>query len=426
MARALYRLALWLAFPLIWLYLLRRARKQPAYREHWRERLGFYDAAPQSGPCHWIHAVSVGEMRAAAPVVQELLTRNPDTRILLTCMTPTGRATAAEVLAGRGQVVYLPYDYPGAVSRFLQHWRPQLGLIMETEIWPNLIHGCADAGVPLYLGNARLSEKSARGYSRVAGLVGPALARCAGVLAQSDADAARLTALGARDVQIMGSVKFDTTPDAGQRLRGQEWSSRIGKRPVLLLASSREGEEVLLLDALTGIWPQELLLVLIPRHPQRFDTVAELLQARGLRVLRRSEWNDEAAITPDVQVLLGDSMGEMTCWYAAAAATAAPVLMGGSLLPFGSQNLIEPCAQGVPVVLGPSTFNFAAIAEEALAAGAARQGESPARAIALALALLSDEGERKRMAEAGLHFAAAHRGATRRLVDYLLVEKAAA
>lgn len=424
MARLLYRIVLWLLFPLIWLYLLKRARKQPAYRLHWGERLGFYGEPAPLRRRIWIHAVSVGETRAALPVIMALRDRAPDAEILLTCMTPTGRETAIDVLANSASITYLPYDYPGAVSRFLQHWQPEFGLIMETEIWPNLIHACADAGIPLYLGNARLSEKSARGYRRVAGLVSPALRRLAGVLAQSEADAARLSALGARDVQVMGSVKFDTTPDAGQLLRGQQWRRCLGERPLLLLASSREGEEALLLDALAGAWPQDLLLVLIPRHPQRFDAVAGLVQARGLRLLRRSQWSGESAITLDVQVVLGDSMGEMACWYAALAVNAAPVLMGGSLLPFGSQNLIEPCAQGVPVVLGPSTFNFAAVAEEALLAGAARQGETPAHAIALALELLADQPGRQAMAEAGLRFAAVHRGATRRLTDYLFAGRA--
>ncbi|MBE9608462.1 lipid IV(A) 3-deoxy-D-manno-octulosonic acid transferase [Chitinilyticum piscinae] len=422
MARLIYRLLLWCAFPLIWLYLLKRARKQPAYREHWAERLGFYPVAPQAKR-YWIHAVSVGETRAAAPVIRALRERDPEAEILLTCMTPTGREAACEVLGGNGRVAYLPYDYPGAVLRFLRHWQPRFGLIMETEIWPNLIHACADRDIPLLLGNARLSERSARGYRRVSALVAPALARLAGVWAQDREDARRLAQIGAQNVQIMGSVKFDVTPQSEQQALGRQWREHCGVRPVLLLASSREGEESLLLQQWLPVWPQDLLLIIVPRHPQRFDEVAELLRAHGLRIQRRSEWDGLTVLSPAVQVLLGDSMGEMGAWYAAMGVHAEPVLMGGSLLPFGSQNLIEPCAQGVPVVLGPSTFNFAAVAEAACAAGAARQYGDATGAVQAALQLLDAADERQAMAAAGIVFTASHRGATARLLAGLPLAK---
>lgn len=417
MARSLYRLLLWAGFPLIFLYLLRRSRKQAEYRLHWGERLGFYPPRPDCAPQPiWLHAVSVGEMRAAAPLVKALRARDPFCRILLTCMTPTGRATAEELYGDDAEIAFLPYDYPGAVRRFLAHFRPKYGLLMETELWPNLLHLCADSGVPVYLANARLSQKSLNGYLKVAALVRPAVARLAGVLAQSPADAERLQCLGAQQVEVMGNLKFDNQPSQALIERGQSWKTALAGRQVLLFASSREGEEVLLLQAMQradGL--HGALLLLVPRHPQRFDEVAELLAQQGLSSVRRSQWQGEP-LDPTVQVLLGDSMGEMAAWYALADV----VLMGGSILPFGSQNLIEPCALGVPVLLGPSTFNFAQACALALECGAARQVADVDAMLTVAIALLADQPTRSAMGQAGRDFALAHRGATQRMVDYLL------
>lgn len=415
--RAFYRLLLWLAFPLAFLYLLKRSRKQPDYRRHWGERLGFYPPRPASAARPvWLHAVSVGEMRASAPLVKALKARDPASPILLTCMTPTGRATARELFGQDAEIVFLPYDYPGAVRRFLAHFQPKLGLLMETELWPNLIQTCADAGVPLLLANARLSQKSLDGYLRVKPLIAPAVARLSGVLAQSPADADRLRQLGAQQVEVVGNIKFDNLPPPALVERGQGWKTALAGRRLLLFASSREGEEILLLEALKHAgWPDDLLLLLVPRHPQRFDEVAALLAQQGLPAVRRSAWEGDV-LAPQVRVLLGDSMGEMTAWFALAEV----VVMGGSILPFGSQNLIEACAVGAPVLLGPSVFNFAQAAELALECGAARQ-EADADALArTALQLLSDEDARSAMGQAGREFAAAHRGATQRLLDYLV------
>ncbi|MDP2794838.1 MAG: lipid IV(A) 3-deoxy-D-manno-octulosonic acid transferase [Sulfurisoma sp.] len=424
MSRFLYTLALWLLLPWVILHLLWRGRRQPEYLKHWGERFGFYRAvspkgtsfgaspAPSQGiPLRitfWLHAVSVGETRAAQPLVAALKRRYPGHRILLTHMTPTGRQTSEQLFGDSVERIYLPYDYPFAVRRFLARYRPQLGLIMETELWPNLIATCKESGVPLALVNARLSEKSARRYARFPELTRGALENLAAIAAQNEADAERLRALGAPRVEVLGNVKFDIAPPAGQMEQAQVFRGRIGKRPVFLAASTREGEEALLLDAWQKVGAGETaLLVIVPRHPQRFDEVAALVAARGLRTQRRS---DDAVVAPETQVWLGDSMGEMFAWCGAADVA----FIGGSLLDFGSQNLIEAAAVGTPVLLGPSTYNFAQAAKDAIAGGAAMQFGNAEEIVAMARRLLTDAAERQEMREAGLAFAARHRGATAR------------
>ncbi|WP_283147714.1 lipid IV(A) 3-deoxy-D-manno-octulosonic acid transferase [Silvimonas soli] len=415
MIRALYSLLLWLVTPIVMLYLWRRSFKQPAYRQHWRERWGLFGAcSANTQPVIWLHAVSVGEVRAAAPLIKDVMQAWPDHRVLLTCMTPTGRETAHELLGESVQIAYLPYDYAGATRRFIRHFKPVFGLLMETEIWPNLVHVCRARGVPLFLVNARLSEKSATGYQRWRWLAAPAFAELTGTFAQSAADAERLRALGARNVAVTGNVKFDFEPAPAKVEHGQAWRAALGPRSVLLFASSREGEETLLLDALElAQLPANTLLVIVPRHPQRFDEVAAMLAMRGVACLRRSEWNEPDI--GDAQVLLGDSMGELTAWYALADVA----IIGGSILPFGSQNLIEACAVGTPVVIGPSTFNFAETARIAVDAGAARQGKDAVEVARLAVQLLQDDAARSATSQAGLAFAAAHRGATGRVLKQL-------
>ncbi|GGP25875.1 lipid IV(A) 3-deoxy-D-manno-octulosonic acid transferase [Silvimonas amylolytica] len=415
MIRALYSVLLWLMTPLVMLYLWRRSLKQPDYRKHWNERWGFYGKRTRSDQrTIWLHAVSVGEVRAAAPLIKSLKDAWPDHRILLTCMTPTGRATAQELLGDAVMIAYLPYDYAGATRRFIRQFKPVFGLLMETEIWPNLVAVCRARGVPLFLVNARLSAKSAAGYQRWHWLANPAFAGLTTTFAQSDADAARIAALGAQSVLVTGNVKFDFDPPTAKVSLGKEWRNALGPRPVLLFASSREGEETLLLDALShNTLPADTLLVIVPRHPQRFDEVAALISARGMRCLRRSEWNGQDA--GDAQVLLGDSMGELTAWYTLADVA----IIGGSLLPFGSQNLIESCAVGTPVVMGPSTFNFAEAARMAVEAGAALQGADTAQVAQLAIGLLQNDAARHTASVAALHFASAHRGATERVLSEL-------
>ena len=411
MARFLYNLALLALLPYVWLHLFLRSRKQPEYLEHLGERFGRYAAAPLQ-PLIWLHAVSVGETRAAAPIVAALKARHPGHRILLTHMTPTGRRASEELFGDGVERVYLPYDYPFAVQRFLAHFRPAVGVIMETELWPNLVAACKAGGIPLLLANARLSEKSARRYARFPNLTRAALGGLAAIAAQTEQDAARLRALGAPQVEVLGNVKFDILPPPEQLALGEGLRQGMGPRPVLLAASTREGEEALLFEALARRPLGDALLVVVPRHPQRFDEVAALAAKAGFAVQRRSE---NAPVAAQMQVLLGDSMGEMFAYYAACDVA----FVGGSLLDYGSQNLIEPCAVGRPVLIGSSTYNFSHAAEQALECGAARQIGSAGELLDAAAELLRDAAARRRMGEAGKAFAAHHRGATAKTVELI-------
>ncbi|MEO1766450.1 lipid IV(A) 3-deoxy-D-manno-octulosonic acid transferase [Thiobacter aerophilum] len=404
--RRLYTLLLYALLPGVLLRLAWRARREPAYLAHLLERFGHHPGAPDR-PVIWIHAVSVGETRAAAPLIQALRRCHPDHSILLTHMTPTGRATGRQLYGDTVLQAYCPYDYPFAIRAFLRHVRPRLALIMETEVWPNLVAACRKAGVPVWLVNARLSERSARRYQRFGPLSRATFAALTGVAAQTEADAARLKALGAKHVVVTGNLKFDITPPAEAERHACALRQRLGGRPVLLAASTREGEEAQLLDALALCAVPDLLVVIVPRHPQRFDEVAALLARRGIPFQRRSE---DAPLASHTRVLLGDSMGEMFAYYGAADVA----IMGGSLLPHGGQNLIEACAMGTPVILGPHTFNFAQAAQDALAAGAALRVGDAGEAVRAACRLLGDPKRRAAMGQAGRQFAAAHRGATER------------
>ncbi len=401
-----YRLLLWLLFPWVLVHLWWRGRRQPGYREHVRERFGWYQARP-GRPVIWMHAVSVGETRAAEPLLRALAARYPGHGLLLTQMTPTGRETAQQLFGGAATIVYLPYDYPGAVARFLARFRPRLGILMETEIWFNLVECCARQGVPLLLANARLSEKSARGYELVAPLTRVALGGLAAVSAQTSEDAERLTRLGAQGVEVTGNLKFDVALPPAMLELGAQLKQRIGQRLVLLAASTREGEEELVLDALARIEVEGLLLLLVPRHPQRFDEVAALLSKRKLSYLRRS---DCRALPHGCRVLLGDSMGEMVAYYAACDLA----FIGGSLLPYGGQNLIEGCAVGRPLLFGRHMYNFAEASRLALAAGAAIEVADAAMLGERAGELLRDRETLARMSQAAVAFSRAHQGATAR------------
>ena len=306
--RFAYTLLLYLLLPYVLARLVWRARRQRGYLEQVSERFGRY-TQPAGGPIIWVHAVSVGETRAAEPLIKALMAKYPRHRVLLTHMTPTGRDAGDGLFGENVDRCYLPYDYPGAVARFLRHFRPRAGILMETEIWPNLIHGCRAQGVPLHLVNARLSAKSFSGYRRFSRLARESLAGLAAIAAQSVDDARRFTALGASGVQVTGSVKFDVTLPPAQLELGRTWRRDCGElRPVLLAASTREGEEALVLDALARAEAPDLLTIIVPRHPQRFDEVERLLAARGISFQRRSRG---AAIAPGTRVVLGDSMGEM-------------------------------------------------------------------------------------------------------------------
>ncbi|MCL6556800.1 MAG: lipid IV(A) 3-deoxy-D-manno-octulosonic acid transferase [Burkholderiales bacterium] len=409
--RRLYTFLLFLLLPAVLLRLAWRARRQPGYLRRLGERFGRYDTRPDK-PVIWIHAVSVGETRAAQPLLEAIRTRHPEACVLLTHMTPTGLETGRALFGNTVLQSWLPYDYPFAVRGFLRHFRPHLGLLMETELWPNLITGCREENMPLWLVNARLSAPAARRYARLGPLVRQTLAGLAGVAAQTEADAARLQALGARNVHVTGNLKFDVTPPPDAAARAAALRARFPGRPVLLAASTRDGEEALLLDALATCSVPDLLFVIVPRHPQRFDTVAELLAKRRIPFQRRS---DGTAVAPHTRVWLGDSMGEMFAYYGAADVA----ILGGSLLPFGGQNLIEACAMGTPILLGPHIYNFAQAAEDALAAGAALRVENALEAIATAAELLTHPEQRRAMGEAGRRFAQAHRGATARTLALL-------
>jgi len=413
--RFLYTLVLYLALPFVLVLLAWRERRRPGGLRNAGERFGYYPEA-QRAPLIWVHAVSVGETRAAEPLVRALQARHPQCRVLLTHMTPTGRETGDTLFGGRVERCYLPLDFPGAVARFFDHFRPRAGVIMETEIWPNLIRAGRARSIPLYLVNARLSEKSYARYRWFPGLTRESLAAFTTVAAQSEDDARRLAALGAADVRVTGNLKFDLTLSPEQLELGRVLRRRFGTaRPVLLAASTREGEEALLLDALEGIAVPELLTVIVPRHPQRFDEVAKLLDARGIRYQRRSA---HAAVALETRVVLGDSMGEMFVYYAACDVA----FIGGSLVPLGGQNLIEACAVGRPVLLGPSIYNFAEAAELAMRAGAAIQVPDSVALAREVERLLRDPDEVRRMSRAALAFANAHRGATARVLELIKLQ----
>jgi 3-deoxy-D-manno-octulosonic-acid transferase len=414
MARALYTLLWWLVLPLVPLRLAWRARRERGYGEAIGERFGRPRGPRPPGEVLWIHAVSVGETRAAAPLIERLRRERPQATLLLTGMTAAGREAGRALYGERVVQAWLPYDVPFAVRGFLDHWTPSAGLLVETELWPNLVHACRERGVPLFLVNARLSERSARGYARVAPLARPMVAALAGIAAQTRPDAQRLAALGAARVAVTGNLKFDLARPDAMRLLGDALRTRCGRtRQVWLAASTREGEEALILDALAKHpLASVALLLLVPRHPQRFDEVEALLRSRGFTFVRRSS---EVPVPPSTQVVLGDSMGEMLAYCAASDVA----FVGGSLLPLGGQNLIEPIAMGVPTLVGPHTFNFAEATARAIEAGAARcVPDAPALVDAVA-ALFADDSARARMRDAALAFHAAHTGATDRLWQWL-------
>jgi 3-deoxy-D-manno-octulosonic-acid transferase len=432
MIRTLYSFAWYVATPFVVLHLLWRSRKQPEYRRHWGQRWGLCLARPDSNTqLIWIHAVSVGETRAAQTLITEFEKAYPKLRILVTSMTPTGRQTSELLYGNRVLRSYLPYDYSGAMNRFVDHWQPTIAIIIETELWPNLMAACSRRAIPVCLVNGRLSERSLRKGLRLRWLITPALQQFSAIAAQSQADAKRLQELGAEHLTITGNMKFDISPPQKQLELGRSWRGRLGGRTVLA-ASTREGEERLLLaqwhlaNAAKGI--DTTLLVIVPRHPQRFDEVADLIAEAGFKVLRRSQVlaaQDDGASSQQPgdqrfsfdgsQVLLGDSMGEMFAYYAMADVA----ILGGSLLEHGGQNLIEPCSVGTPVIMGPHTFNFEEAAEQASALGAAIRVGNAKQAVLSALALINDSERRSQMSANGTAFTGDHSGATRKTLDIL-------
>lgn len=410
MPRWIYTLLLYLLLPLALFKLLWRAIRQPEYLQHIPQRFGFYSTPRPEQPLIWLHAVSVGETRAALPLVEQLRQRYPGHGILLTQTTPTGRATAAQLFGDAAVRAYLPYDLPFAMRRFVRHFRPRVGLIMETELWFNLIAISRQQGLPLLLVNARLSEKSARGYARLGTLARDGLRGLHSIVAQTEDDAMRLRTLGAAQVAVMGNLKFDVTPPASAIELGQKLRARFGtQRPIFLAASTRDGEEALVLDAILAAAIPNLLTVIVPRHPQRFNAVAELLAKRGFSFQRRSQ---DSLVDIGCEVVLGDSMGEMFAYYEACDVA----FIGGSLIPFGGQNLIEACAVGKPVLIGPHTWNFEQVAQAAIAEGAAQRVADVAELAQALQKLVTDRLSRAEVGRSGLEFSARHRGATQRCV----------
>jgi len=415
-ARLLYTTLLRLLMPAYLLRLWRRGGREPGYRQAMAERFGFYAAARPLPGMVWLHAVSLGETRAAAPLIDALRAARPGLRLLLTHGTATGRDAGQALLQPGDLQTWLPYDTPGAVQRFLRHFQPALGVLMETEVWPGLLRGARRAGVPMVLANARLSEKSLRQALRFAVLLRPAAQAVTEVLAQSEADARRLTEAGARRVQVCGNLKFDMAPPPALLAQGRQWRAMAG-RPVVLAAALREGEDGPLLAAWLQLPQPRPLLLLVPRHPQRFDEVATAVRQAGLQLRRRSEWTAEPpADAAAADVWLGDSLGEMPLYYAAADVA----LLGGSFAPLGGQNLIEAAACGCPLLMGPHTFNFATAAADALAAGAAERVADLDAAVSLAAAWAVEPARADRV-QRSLAFAAAHRGATACIAERLLM-----
>ena len=414
-SHTLYNLLVWAAQPLLRRKLARRAVAEPGYGVAVPERFGQYtQLAEKPRELVWVHAVSLGESRAAAILLHALREALPGVRVLLTHGTATGRAEGAKLLRPGDVQVWQPWDTPAAVQAFLRHFQPRIGLLMETEVWPNLVHQSRQQGVSLALVNARMSDKSLRSALRWASLMRPTYAALSAVWAQTEADAERLRTLGAQVQSVTGNLKFDARPDAAQCTQAQTWRSQL-PHPVLLLASSREGEEAMWLQAIRqshGEQTPPVHWLIVPRHPQRVDEVERLLQSAGLRVSRRSRWDERGPTAAvDAQVWLGDSLGEMALYYSLADVA----LLGGSFEPLGGQNLIEAAACACPVVMGPHTFNFLEAAEQAEQAGAARRVSDMTAAVQTALAWSGDAVGRQAAAENASAFTQTHQGAAKRV-----------
>ncbi|MEE4801315.1 lipid IV(A) 3-deoxy-D-manno-octulosonic acid transferase [Pseudomonas alliivorans] len=417
MNRTLYTFLFHLGLPLVALRLWLRARKAPAYRQRIGERFAM-SLPPMQRSGIWVHAVSVGESIAAAPMIRALLAQYPELPITVTCMTPTGSERIKAMFANepRIQHSYLPYDLPWAAGRFLDHVQPRLGIIMETELWPNHIHQCSKRGIPVVLANARLSERSARGYGRFAKLTRPMLAEMDWFAVQTEAEAQRFRDLGARPecVTVTGSIKFDLSIDPAllERAAGlrEEWQAV--QRPVWIAASTHAGEDESVLAAHRTLLLShpDALLILVPRHPERFDSVHGLCEQQGFTTIRRS---GAQAVTPDVSVLLGDTMGELLFLYALADVA----FVGGSLVPNGGHNLLEPAALAKPVLSGPHLFNFLEIAALLRSAGALTEVSDSAALAGAVQRLFDQPGLAQTMAEAGLGVMKANQGALQRLLD---------
>jgi len=412
---AVYATVLRLATPLYLLRLWRRGRAEPGYRFRLMERLGFYPGRPPVPGAVWLHAVSLGETRAALPLVEALRRAHPEIRLLFTHGTATGRAAGRKLMQDGDGQVWMPYDTPGATRRFLRHFQPGVGVLMETELWPGMMREAQRLDMPVLLANARLSERSAAKGQRLASLLHPAAARLALVLAQTVDDARRLREAGAPKVVVSGNLKFDMTPPPRLTAQGLQWRQDL-RRPVVLAASTREGEEGPLLAAWAALPVPRPLLLLVPRHPQRFQEAEALARMQGLTLHCRTDWDEQPPADAGMaDVWVGDTMGEMPLYYACADVA----LLGGSFAPLGGQNLIEAAACGCPVVMGPHTFNFAQASKQALQARAALRVDDIQAGVKAAVQLATDP-DRHAWVQRALGFANAHRGAAALIAQQVL------
>jgi 3-deoxy-D-manno-octulosonic-acid transferase len=412
--RILYSVLLTLAVPLILLRLYWRGGKNPAYRQRWGERFGFVPSLPENS-CLWIHAVSVGEVRAALPLINALQERYPARGLLVTTTTPTGSQQVYHALGDSVSHAYLPYDLPGAVRRFLSRVQPGLAIVMETELWPNVYHQCAAANIPLVVANARLSARSTSRYLRLADFSRSVLAHTTLIAAQSELDAERFRALGAPRVRVMGNLKYDLSLPTKLPAQGGALRQALGiSRPVLVAASTHSGEDEQVLEAFLTARCRlpDLLLVLVPRHPERFDTVANLCSQRGLTVVRRSTGQ---SCTSTTAVFLGDSMGELLLFYAAADVA----FVGGSLVPHGGHNALEAALLGLPVLFGPHMFNFIEVSERLLTAQAAWRVTNAEELAARLVELVADHSLRRVAGQRAQTVVEENRGALAKLLTLI-------
>ncbi len=422
-----YRAIAFCLLPLLLLRLAWRGLSNPPYRERWRERLGCFGEGQPTRDALWIHAVSVGEVGAAAPLIRALRVRDAALPVLVTTTTPTGQATLARLFGPSVQHVYFPYDLPFIVRRFLRRFEPRALLLMETELWPSLIHACRARDIPILLVNGRLSERSAARYGRLPGLARSMLRELSHAAVQTAEDATRLVALGlpAAAVTVTGSLKFDVNLPASIHEEGAALRRELGvNRPVLMAGSTRPGEEGLLLEAFATLKSRfpDAMLLLAPRHPERFDAVVEQCRRAGWRTGRR---RDGLAAAPGLDLLVVDTMGELLRFYAACDVA----FVGGSLLPFGGQNVLEPAGLGIPVITGPHLFNFADIGDKLANGGALRVVNDPDALARQVAEWFLDSDARDSVGRAGRAIVEANRGATGRvcaLVQDLLPPRAAA
>ncbi|HEY9322376.1 MAG TPA: 3-deoxy-D-manno-octulosonic acid transferase [Candidatus Methylopumilus sp.] len=415
MIRFFYSLLVYFILPFTLIKLIYRSFKQPDYLKHWSERYGFYSASTKKiwskRKTLWIHAVSVGETKAAIPFIKLFLKKYPHHHLLITHGTPTGRATSIDIKNVRVTRIYLPFDTVDATQRFLNTFKPELGFLLETELWFNLIHQAHKKFIPLYLVNARLSEKSFQLYKKILLLIKPSLQELKGVLAQTTNDAKRFESLGASGVEVMGNLKFDVEPPRDINIKSAALKKhlRLKNQSILLIASSRQDEEEMILQSLLKLQIKNLITIFVPRHPQRFKEVEWMLKKYHVSFIKRS---DTKITTRSYQFILGDSMGEMYSYYSLANIA----LMGGTILSYGGQNLIESMAMKVPVILGPHTYNFHNVSNEAIRLGAGIRIQTLDQLKKVLPEMLKSSSQLK-MKKACIEMIRGHQGATLKMLN---------